>query len=1007
LSEPVATPRRLRLALVIAGVVLLVVVVLLFLNRKTLAREALTGWLRSKGVPAQAQVTAFGPSRFRATLRVGDARNPDFSAADVDVRYRLKGLGLEVQSVTLTKPVLRASLKGGTLHAGALDPLIEEFRRRPPRPDAAKPAIAVDDGVLLLATDYGPVRIAADMAVADGKLMRLTGTSAATRLRGQGLDVALAPASFDVITRGGRLAASLTAPKVSGRFGETVVDNAALTVSGGAPYPDLVKRRGDGALIAKASMSGRGLSFGEQRLSDFNLDLAFVGQTAGWVRSLTTTGQLSGELRARSVNASGAAGGDLRAAITMANLRWTRSGGDQVSGTLKLTGTANQVRAGALDLSQITAAVTGPVALGRGRTDLDLTGSAVGRGAWTGLGRPTAEDSAQLVALKRGLSAFRFAAPGVGLKLHDGAATFALPGELQVLPDTGGAITAQGDPAGAMRLAMAGGGLPKVSAQISNLKFTPGGFSANGALKGELSIGPVVDGQIDAAGRLTFAGGRTTFIASRCADLSADRLEFGANDIEALSGRLCPAGRPLLTLANGDWAVTGRAESVTARAPFLQAAVEGAAGRIDFGARRGRLSATALIDKAQVRDLAPDRRFNTMAMIGRAELLRGDLWSADLLFKTPSGVSVATATLTHTMTTGQGGVAIDTGPLALADGGLQPDQLSPLAAAVGSPVVGGVRFKGRFDWTPDGATSGGTLAIPSLDFTSPAGRVSGLAGDVAFTSLAPLTAAPGQELRIARLDAIVPVTNLSTTFGVRDETLHVAGGEAQVGGGRVFIESLDVPLTAGAPLKGILRIEGVQLHDLVEASPFGERIDFDAKVSGRLPFEVRDGKVRIASGNLKADQPGRISIQRALFEGGRTTSNAVVQTEGLAAPLSEALSGPLSDVQQSQANDTFIDMAFQGLENLAFQELDATINSRDDGRLAVLFHIKGRHDPPTRQRIKLTVVELLQRTFLQKRLPLPSGTRVNLTLDTSLNLDELLADYAEYNRLRSSGPVQP
>src|SRR6185295_15670470 len=99
---------------------------------------------KSKGVPAQAEVSALGPSRFRARLTVGDPANPDFSAADADVRYRLKGLGFEVVSVTLRQPVLRASLKGGKLSAGKLDPLIEEFRRRPPRPDAAKPTITVD-----------------------------------------------------------------------------------------------------------------------------------------------------------------------------------------------------------------------------------------------------------------------------------------------------------------------------------------------------------------------------------------------------------------------------------------------------------------------------------------------------------------------------------------------------------------------------------------------------------------------------------------------------------------------------------------------------------------------------------------------------------------------------------------------------------------------------------------------------------------------------------------------
>lgn len=990
--------------LVVAGVVLVVAAALLFLNRKALAREALTGWLESKGVPAEAEVTAFGPSRFRAKLTIGDRRRPDFSASEVDVRYRLKGLGFEVQSVTLTKPVLRASVRGGILRAGALDPLIEEFKTRPPKPDAAKPVIAVDDGILLLATDYGPTRIAADVVVADGKLMRLTGTSAATRLRGEALDLALSPATFDVRTRGGRLAADVTVPKVSGRLGQIALDNAALTFSGGAPYPDVVKRRGDGALLAKASMTGRGLSLGEQELDDFNLDLAFVGQTAGWIWSLTTTGQLSGELRARGLEAAGAHGGDLKAAITMADLRWTRAGGDQLSGTLKVTGTASSVGAADLQLTAITAAVTGPMALGRGKADLDLRGSAVGRGGWRGLGGPAAEDSPDLVALKRGLAAFRFAAPGVAFRLHDGLAVVTLPAELRVATDTGGAITAQGDPARRMRFTMGGGGLPKVAAEVADLKFTSGGFAANGAVKAELSIGPVVDGRIDAAGRGAFSGGRATFVATRCADLAAARLEFGENDIEALSGRLCPAGKPLLTVANGDWAVSGRAEGVSARAPFLQAGAEAVGGRIDFASKHRRLGGVAVIEQAQVRDLAPERRFNTLAMIGRAELLRGDFWSADLLFKSPAGVSVATATLTHATSTGRGGVAIGTGPLVFAEGGLQPGQLSPLAAAIGSPVVGEARFRGRFDWTPQGVTSGGALSVPSLDFASAAGRVNGLSGDLVFTGLAPLTAAPGQTLRIARLDALVPITNVQATFGVEAETLRIAGGEGEIGGGRVRIEAVDIPFAPGAPLKGVVRLEGVQLHDLAEASPFGSYLDIDAKVDGRLPFEIRDERVRIAGGDLKATQPGRISIRRELFEGGMSKTQAVVQAEGIAAPLANAISGP---IDQAAANDTFMDMAFQGLENLAFQELNATINSRDDGRLGVLFHIKGEHDPPQKQRIKLTVMELLQKKFLQKKLPLPSRTKVNLTLDSSLNLDDLLADYGEFNRLRSSRPIQP
>ena len=105
--------------------------------------------------------------------------------------------------------------------------------------------------------------------------------------------------------------------------------------------------------------------------------------------------------------------------------------------------------------------------------------------------------------------------------------------------------------------------------------------------------------------------------------------------------------------------------------------------------------------------------------------------------------------------------------------------------------------------------------------------------------------------------------------------------------------------------------------------------------------------------------------------------------------------------------DTFTDFAYQAMEHLAFETLDATLKSRDNGRLGVLFHIVGRHDPPTRQQIRLSLTDLIRKRYMERKLPLPSGTGVNLTLDTTLNLDDLLADYAEFRKTRGSAPVQP
>ncbi|MDB5425199.1 MAG: hypothetical protein JWQ29_2615, partial [Phenylobacterium sp.] len=188
-----------------------------------------------------------------------------------------------------------------------------------------------------------------------------------------------------------------------------------------------------------------------------------------------------------------------------------------------------------------------------------------------------------------------------------------------------------------------------------------------------------------------------------------------------------------------------------------------------------------------------------------------------------------------------------------------------------------------------------------------------------------------------------------------------------------------------------LLFEGMQLHDLVEASPFGDKVDLDAVVSGRIPFQSQDGKVRILGGDLHAIQPGRLSIDRTALDG--VAASGTVQAPAVAAAV--------------DPNETFTDFAYQAMENLAFTTLDAGVASRDDGRLGVLFHIVGKNDPPQHQEIKLSLSDLIGRKFLGRKLPLPSNTGVDLTLDTTLNLDDLLKDYADYQRLRSSPPVQP
>jgi hypothetical protein len=480
-----------------------------------------------------------------------------------------------------------------------------------------------------------------------------------------------------------------------------------------------------------------------------------------------------------------------------------------------------------------------------------------------------------------------------------------------------------------------------------------------------------------------------TFAAGGCVPWRARKLELGANDIEDLSARLCPAGAPMFSFVNGAWSLRARAEGVALAAPFAQVRAAAGAGQVEASGAGSRLKVHAVLNAAQVADTATATRFNPVMLSGPVDLA-GDLVTADLGFRTPTGQLLGHASIIHDTRVGRGGARIDTGLLAFAEGGLQPVSLSPLASVVGSPVNGSASFAGAFDWTAGGVTSSGVVTVPRLDFTSPAGRVTDLSGKVVFSSLSPLIAAPGQQLRAESVAAFAALTGVSMAFEVQEKALLISGGEATVGGGKVRVESLSVPLVAGAPIQGALLFEGVQLHDLVEATPFGDKVDLDAKVSGRMPFESRDGKIRILGGDLHAIQPGRLSIDRSALD--------AVAAGGTA-------EGP-AGTTPFQPNDTFTDFAYQAMENLAFTTLDAGVVTRSDGRLGVLFHIVGKHDPPQHQEIRLSLFDLVGRKFLGRKLPLPSNTGVDLTLDTTLNLDDLLADYAEYQRLRSSPPVQ-
>lgn len=991
-----AVRRNLRRSAVAASLLLVLALAALYVARKVIARDVLLGWLRSHGVAAEGEVQGLGLNRFTGRLRAGDPNAPDFMAGDATVTYGLRGLGVEVRSVTLRHPVLRARLHDGRLTFGQLDPLIEAFAHRPSQPGAPSPRIEIDGGTLLLATDYGLVRLSVSARVQDGRLATLDARSDPARLHGEGFDVALGRGAAAIRTHGQRTELTLDAPVERLQAPGVTATAARLQLTGAAPYPDTTRKRVHGPVSLHAHVVGGALAVEGLRLESPALDASFQGHADGAFADLSLGGAIEADVLGSGAALAGVRLGAVRAKLAADDLLWTRKGADALAATPEATLALQDLAAGDLRLAQLRAKGRGPVRYGPDGVEASVTASLDGHGAWAGLGAVRASDAASLAAIKRAAQGFQVVAPAVTLSVKGGEARLALPQPLRLRADRGGTLTVSGrgggpvlgPQGGALRVALRGGGLPALDADVRRLRIAGGAVTAQGEVRATGSVGPVEHAAAEVAGTLRMADGAVSFAAAGCAPVSAARVAFGANDLEHIAGRLCPSGGPAFSLDGGRWRLSAEARDLAADAPFLQARIEAGAGRFDADGSGGRIEVTATL-AARLIDQASATRFNPVRLDGSARLADAR-WTATFRAATPAGAPLVHAKLRHDTRSGDGGLTLDTGPLVFADGGLEPGQISPLAEAIGSPVVGRAAFAGRLDWTPQGVTSGGTLSVAGLDFASPLGRVSGLKGAVAFASLAPLVTGPGQTLTARRLDAAVPLTDLSATFGLSETALTVTGGAADVGGGRLRIERLSVPLAAGAATDGAVTLDAVQLHDLVEASPFGDRVDLDAKVSGRIPFHSEGAKIRISGAELHAIQPGRLSINRHALT---------------AVDASGSVGGPQGTTAVT-ANDTFTDFAYQAMENLAFDKLNAAIDSRPDGRLGVLAHIVGRHDPPTRQEIRISIFDLIGRKFLNRPLPLPSGTGVDLTLDTTLNLDDLVADYESYRKLRSSSPVQ-
>lgn len=530
---------------------------------------------------------------------------------------------------------------------------------------------------------------------------------------------------------------------------------------------------------------------------------------------------------------------------------------------------------------------------------------------------------------------------------------------------------------GSFAVSLRAPGVPQLDLTVASLTAQPGQIDAAFAIKGRMSLGALRDGAFDAQATARLRDGVLEVSLRRCADVKlagfAGKRGRLLSDTTAI---LCPAAdKPFASISSKGWTLQSDAKTVRTMLPTAALQISGGEAQISVTGTAAVPHDGTIRLSAMVSDAAKTKRFAPEKITGAVHIADAIVHAKLALGAGPHAIPIGTISAVHDLHTGTGTAALEFPAIAFSPQGLQPALISPMLASL-AQADGSAGFSGRVQWTAKRITSDGRLDVEALRFSSPLGVAQRLSTHMVFTSLLPPETAPSQRITIERVDWVQPLTRTTTAVTLTPKQLRVAETHTELTGGEVSVTTLDVPLRAGATVHGTVLISRLALGKLIAASNLGEKLKLEGSVSGSLPFTFGPEGLRFANGRIEADGPGKLSINHTLWGNGETNS-----------------------VEKA---------AYQALENLSYQSLTATLESVPGGRLRAVFHVVGYDDGPGTPHAEFNLTDLLTGKAFQKEIPIPRGTAINLTLDTSLNFDELLRGYqATWSQMKALNGAPP
>ncbi|MXO73891.1 exoprotein [Altererythrobacter aerius] len=905
-------PRRRVWARVVAGLLILLIALAgaAWLSRERIAGNLIERQLRTLDIPATYRIETIGPDRQVLTdIVVGDPAAPDLTVerAEVAVIFRLGTP--RIGRITLHRPRLFGTLRGGKPSFGTLDKVLLRDTGQPP--GLPKLDVRLIDGRALIESDMGPIGVKIDGAgrIDDG----FAGVLAATMPR-----LNRADCSLSGLTLYGRIATDDGKPSFEGPMRAGNGECAGMAMRNVVAELDLA---GDADL---SGVEGKAVIQTGLLQTGATMSNGLTGQVrASWRRDALTAEYTLAARGVRNPQASAAL-------VTADGILRARQSFGSVEARADLEGNGLRLGSGLDRLLADTAQ----------STDDTLLAPLV-RQARAALSREErASRAIATVSFRKTDRGGSLVVPSATLRGRSGATLLALS-QVHVRLASGQAARLSGN------LATGGAGLPRIAgrmerassgAAVLRLRMAPYSAGSSALAIPELVVAQRRDGSLDFEGRAQASGplpgGSTrnlqlpldgTWSARAglslwptCTRVAFDRLAIASLMLDRRAVTLCPSkGQPILRQTPSGIRLAAGAPSLDLSGRLAETPIRLRSGPVGF-AYPGALSARAVdvalgpvatastfrisnltatfgreiggtFADADVRlfavpldlreasgnwrysggvlrlaegrfrlvDRQAEPRFNPLVSQKATLTLRDNVINANASLREPETQRIVTeAAIVHNLASGAGHADLAV-PGLLFDRALQPAALFPRARGVIANTMGTVTGTGRIDWNAAGVTSRGRFSSESLDFAAAFGPVKGARGTIEFSDLLGLTTAPNQRIAIGSVNPGIEVTEGELVFALRGgQFLSVEGATWPFMGGTLTLRSTSLNLGMSEERHYIFEIEGLDAARFVDHLDL-KNIAATGIFDGTLPVVFdSQGNGRIQGGLLIARPPG-------------------------------------------------------------------------------------------------------------------------------------------------------